>query len=799
MPLLFLLVWLSALSASAQPVPKLTAISQEWLRRGVITEVTLSGENLDSVSSFIVSGEKGVSVAVTPPAQPIVNVESSLGGISSVAAKDNKKVETRFGIATDAALGERELRVVTPAGVSNPINFQVSHLPEVSDNGQNKSVEQAQPVPLPAAINGRINAPSEVDHYRFKAKKGQRLILDVYASRSGSSLDSSLALLDAAGKELLRNEDANGLDSLLDFIVPEDAECVLQIRDFRYQGGGDFRYRLIAGELPYVAAAFPFGGRRGANVEIEIKGQNLGGVSKVLLRLDPSARLGRQEIRATTPLGISNPFPFEVSDLPEFTEQEPNSAIDQADEIKLPTIINGRIQSDKDYDAFTFHADKDQRFIFEVLANRFRSPLDVLLTLTDEIGNVLQRNDDALGADARIEHQFSAAGEYVVIVEDLLERGGEDFGYRLSIRSPQPDFEVTFLPDNPRLQRGGHLPIRCELARLAGFGEMVRVAFADLPPGLHSESLLLTPSGLASGTILLSAAKDAPLGIVPLHLTATSVIAGKPVKRRAEPLSGDRKVKEAFLTVLEPSPFALEPATLMASVEQDQTASIEVIAQRQDGFTGEIKISAEGFSAGREPITRSFDLQPVTLKGTETRGLLNLKARLDSEVGTRLIVLKGETTVNGQTIAQYSSAIPVAVSQVPFVLSTALKRLTVTALPPGTQSAAAETTFTVKAERRAGFNGEIALALDGVPEGVTATIDKILANSAEAIVKLVATDKASAGKEFQLTIRGTGSFNERNYKHSPEQIKLTINAPAEAAEQKVAESKPAESKAADTK
>ena len=295
----------------------------------------------------------------------------------------------------------------------------------------------------------------------------------MYASRSGSSLDSSLALLDAAGKELLRNEDANGLDSLLDFIVPEDAECVLQIRDFRYQGGGDFRYRLIAGELPYVAAAFPFGGRRGPTSRLKSKAKTWGCFQSAP-SAGSSARLGRQEIRATTPLGISNPFPFEVSDLPEFTEQEPNSAIDQADEIKLPTIINGRIQSDKDYDAFTFHADKDQRFIFEVLANRFRSPLDVLLTLTDEIGNVLQRNDDALGADARIEHQFSAAGEYVVIVEDLLERGGEDFGYRLSIRSPQPDFEVTFLPDNPRLQRGGHLPIRCELARLAGFGEMVR-------------------------------------------------------------------------------------------------------------------------------------------------------------------------------------------------------------------------------------------------------------------------------------------------------------------------------------
>ena len=41
-----------------------------------------------------------------------------------------------------------------------------------------------------------------------------------------------------SGKELARNEDHNGLDSLLTFEVPEDGDYILQLRDFRYQGGG---------------------------------------------------------------------------------------------------------------------------------------------------------------------------------------------------------------------------------------------------------------------------------------------------------------------------------------------------------------------------------------------------------------------------------------------------------------------------------------------------------------------------------------------------------------------------------
>src|SRR5439155_20192835 len=108
-----------------------------------------------------------------------------------------------------------------------------------------------QMLELPAVISGVI-AGAQVDYYRFKTAKGQDLVFEVDASRRGSALDSSLAVLDRAGKELARNEDFNGLDSLITFAVPVGCEFVLQLRDFRYQGGEKYTYRLYAGALPLV-------------------------------------------------------------------------------------------------------------------------------------------------------------------------------------------------------------------------------------------------------------------------------------------------------------------------------------------------------------------------------------------------------------------------------------------------------------------------------------------------------------------------------------------------------------------
>ena len=780
-------VFLLISTAYAQSAPKLNSLPHEFYQRGTSQELSLSGENLGDAKEVLINGAPGVTASIIPTSTPGIAVESSLGGVSTVVKTEAKKIAITLSISNNAALTDRELRLVTKEGVSNPVSFRVSELPEVVSAQNNNSLESAQQVELPATINGSIANAAESDFFRMKAKKGEHLILDVNAYRSGSALDSSLAVLDKTGKELARNEDAAGLDSILEFKVPEEGEYIVELRDFRYQGGGNYKYRLRAGVLPFVANSFPFGGKRGDTVEVELKGANLEGADKISLNLAADAGRGIQEIRASTSRGLSNPFIFDVSDLPQFMEKEPNSAIDQADPISIPVVINGRIGGEKDYDAFKFHANKEQRIIFDVFAFRFGSKLDALLTLTDDRGNILQRNDDALGEDPRLEHRFSEEGDYVILIEDLLGRGGETFGYRMTVTVPQPNFSVVFLPDTPRIHRGGRVPIRCEVNRMNDFNEPVKITCEKLPPGIYAEPLLI-PRGVSSGLLVLSATANAPIGSVPLKLVANAEVNAAPARKTAQPVAGDKPAKAGFLTVLESAPFEIESATLMADFEQNRSGNIEVVVERKNGFSRDIKITAEGFSTGRDAISRSFDSQPLLLKAGENHGTLSLKTKLDSEIAVRHIVLRGETEQNGNSVATYSGLLPIATSPIPFVLSTTLKKLIVTALPSSSTSAAAEGVFMVNADRRDGFEGEIDLHMEGVPEGVTLALDKIPAKTGEIQVKLVASEKAPTGKDFQLKITGTGIHKDHIYKFEPAPVTLTINAPegTEAKEPKLA-------------
>ena len=768
---LFILLVCSAIgTALAQPPPKLSSLSREWVQRGTTAEIKVTGENLASAKRVIISGPPGVKAAVVPAAVSQVKVESSGGGISSVAPADSKSLKVKIEIAADASLMDREVRLVTDEGVSNPLTLRVGHLPEVRSESK-KSREEAQDVPLPASLSGTIAGAAESHFYKFAAKKGEHVIFDVHAHRTGSKLDSSLAVFDTSGKELARDEDTVGLDSVLDFEAPSDGEYVVELRDFRFQGGGDFKYRLMAGVQPYVRQTFPFGGQRGTTVEVQISGANLQGTSKILLALAQDAELGRQEIRASTALGLSNPFPFDVSELRSVAENEPNSAIDQADTVSLPVAINGRINKAKDYDAFKFSAAKDQRIIFEVHAFRYGSPLDAVLILADRLGNVLQRNDDAIGSDAKLEYTFKDAGEYVLIVEDLLNRGGGEFAYRLTASVPQQDFAVTILPDTVRLRRGGRVPVRCEVNRMNGFAEPVQVFCEKLPRGVFAEPVVFAP-GVSSGLMMLSAMEGAEIGSFGLKIKAS---AGETTKE-AVPMSGDKAVQEGFITVLEEAPFSIASATLMETVEQNENGKIDLLVNR-GGFDGEIRITPEGFSTGRDPITRSFEFQPLAIKPGQNRGTLSLRAKTDSEVNERHIVLRGEADVNGSTVAVFSPLVPVQTVQIPYVLTTSLKKLIVTALPSISESAASEAVFTVKADRRMKFEGEIELKLDGAPEGVSVELGEIPANGAEASVKLRASDKAPTGKEFKLTISGAGVHNDRTYRFNAPPVTLVINAP----------------------
>src|SRR4051794_3258023 len=134
----------------AQPVPKLNSMSAEWIQRGTTLEVSFTGENLGNVNRFLFSGEPGLSATNIPA--PLVEkskvvIESPFGTITRMeptVVVDQKKLVTRFSADPNAAMGLREVRVVSPTGVSNPLTINVGHLPEIAESGGNSSIEKAQ-------------------------------------------------------------------------------------------------------------------------------------------------------------------------------------------------------------------------------------------------------------------------------------------------------------------------------------------------------------------------------------------------------------------------------------------------------------------------------------------------------------------------------------------------------------------------------------------------------------------------------------------------------------------------------
>src|SRR5258705_4000935 len=183
------------------------------------------------------------------------------------------------------------------------------------------------------------------------------------------------------------------------------------------------------------------------------------GTSKMTLNIAANAPRGRQDIRVTTPKGYSNLVPFDVQEITNFIETEPNNDTNKANAVTVPAAINGKIATAKDVDQFKFKLDKDQKLVCEVIAQRFGSSLDALLVLMDANGSVLQQNDDTATADARIEFDAKKDTEYMLAIRDLTDRGGENFGYRLLVRPPsagaEAGFTATFSPDTPRVHRGG--------------------------------------------------------------------------------------------------------------------------------------------------------------------------------------------------------------------------------------------------------------------------------------------------------------------------------------------------------
>ena len=89
-----------------------------------------------------------------------------------------------------------------------------------------------------------IEKPGDVDHFVFKATKGQVFDIHCYARRIRSPLDSVMYLGKKGGGAMLGADDCGRPRQLLPLPGPEDAEYVIWLIDQLGKGGPDYAYRI---------------------------------------------------------------------------------------------------------------------------------------------------------------------------------------------------------------------------------------------------------------------------------------------------------------------------------------------------------------------------------------------------------------------------------------------------------------------------------------------------------------------------------------------------------------------------
>ena len=595
-------------TALAQPTPHLAYVYPAGGKAGTTFQVTVGGQNLMAVSNAFVSGP-GIAATVLEHRRPM-NFKEFTGlrdrlqvlqqklranrrgrpgtnGVWSAADVIEMRqlrekilqnppnrtanpamidtVTVKISIAADTAPGDREIRLATPAFLSNPIKFCVGDLPEVAKPAAQpanpdlaKFIERlgGPPAPtgtpkyeaqvtLPVTINGQI-MPGEVDRYRFFAKRGQQLVL---AARARSLMpyladavpgwfEAVLTVYDASGKELACDERYRfDPDPAMRFEVPRDGEYSVAIHDSIYRGREDFVYRLTLGQVPFVTGIFPLGGRAGEKTTVALTGWNL---PEKKVALDNS---GTEPGVVSLGGKFFNSVPFAVDGLPEIFASAKNHSAQTAQAVTLPVIINGRVGKPGEQEVFKFDGHAGQQIVAEIFARRLGSPLDSFLRLTDAAGKPLAFNDDfqdkscgleTFHADSYLMASLPADGTYFVHLGDMEGHGGREFAYRLRLSEPRPDFALRVVPSSLSLRAGMSAPLTVYALRRDGFTNAITLDLQNAPAGFSLSGARIA-ANQDQAKFTLKAPPRPSAGPVAIAIEGSALLGGKTITHAAAP------------------------------------------------------------------------------------------------------------------------------------------------------------------------------------------------------------------------------------------------------------------------
>lgn len=465
-------------------------------QKGTTVEVTVGGQGISKAEAIIISGS-GVSGELIPlpeGARPKKKKKKNIGEEDNLQLAD--QVRFRITVDKDAELGMRDVRLQLPSGVSNRLYFEVGQLPDVFEDGGAGLSATAKS--LPVTFNGQVMR-SDVDRFRFRATKGQQLVLQVkgrvfvpyMADAVPGWFQPIIKLYGPDGKEVAYNDDYTfHVDPVLFFKVPAGGDYEVEINDALYRGREDFVYRIDVGELPFITSISPLGGRCGRKQTITLKGYNLGTPS---IRVKPSAEgcisvsvKGRGGLNSNTVL-----FHSDGRKQADPAKSEPNTSAGKAFGMALGQTCEGSFNSPMESRWYSFTLDRKTQVHMEILARRLGAPTDARLTLYDDKMKVLKDVDDYEDDSDYMATHFAdpqltvnlKKGHYLIRIVESQSKYGDGYGYRLTLAEAEPDFSLNIEPSTFTVPSGGTGIFNVILTRKQNFKGAVTVTVGNLPKG----------------------------------------------------------------------------------------------------------------------------------------------------------------------------------------------------------------------------------------------------------------------------------------------------------------------------
>jgi hypothetical protein len=377
-----------------------------------------------------------------------------------------------------------------------------------------------------------------------------------------------------------------------------------------------------------------------------------------------------------------NPVAFYVTDLPIFTEREPNDTPEQANRVTVPVAINGRISKRHDVDHFVFHANKGQTIRCEVKARRFGTPLcsglDSFLEILNAKGQVLQANDDDIGKDSGLVFTPPTDGDYIARIRDLNSKGGDSFVYCLEIDYAKPDFTLRCDPGKAMIGPGSSTAWYFQVTRQNGFTGSVDVQIDGLPTGVSATPLMIPPS-MTQGVVVLTSDEKAKVSAAMVRIIGRSK---EPALERMATVSeeiylpgGGRGRFEAQMpavAVTEPSDILrVEVSPKSISLKPGEEVKLDVTIQRRPDYDKSVSLDVLLRHLGSiygNPLPPGVTIEEgksKTLIGTGNKGHIVLKAAPNaSPIENVPVCVLAHVSINFVVKISYASAmIPLTIKK----------------------------------------------------------------------------------------------------------------------------------------